>query len=169
LFAVQGGLNRAPREQVDAIARPQDLTNGADAAQVRRDLWRSSPAMRYRALREYRDRRADMAVLGGEDAFPNLSRAVEVAFSAEARAAMRPDADLIAPGPTTWGLSDEQGIWLVYAVGGGPVTLNRALGAPMRVTWTGGGSACLHAAETRLTPIRDGPWAAWLEPATTCP
>ncbi|QYF88194.1 DUF6298 domain-containing protein [Brevundimonas sp. PAMC22021] len=169
LFAVEGGLNRAPREQADAIAHPEDLTNGADAAQVRRDLWRSSPAMRYRAFREYRDRRADMAVLGGEDAFPDLSRAVDASFPAGARAAMRPDAELVAPGPTTWALADGRGVGLVYAVAGGPVTMERPLDAPTRVIWAGGGSACLSAAETELTPPTDGPWAAWLKPVAACP
>ena len=166
LFAVQGGIDQAPREQVDAIARPQDLADGADAAQVRRDLWTSTPAMRYRAYREYRDRRADLALLDGDDAYPDLSRAVEAAFPAAARAGMRPSDEVVA-GPSSWGGADAQGRLLVYATQG-PATLRR-LARPMTVRWASGqGVACLPAGATRLESTTETPWAAWLEPTTAC-
>ena len=167
LFAVEGGLDKAPREQVDAIARPQDLANGADPAQVRRELWTSTSAMRYRARREYRDRRADLALLDGDDAYPDLSRAVETAFPATARAGIRPS-DLIAAGPSSWGGADPEGRLLVYAIDG-PVTFARPLAQPMTVRWADGqGVACLPAAATQLDSRSTTPWAAWLEPTTAC-
>lgn len=172
LFAVEGGLNKAPRQQVDAIARPQDLPPGADAAQVRRDLWKSTPAMRYRALREYRDRRADLAIVGEEDAFPDLSRAVAAIVSADARAALRP-ADPLASGPSAWSVGDGRGRHLVYDVAGGALILAHPLPTAARVTWALEASPavveCLALGEARLDPPAAGPWAAWIEPVAACP
>jgi hypothetical protein len=165
LFAVLGGVDKAPREQVDAIARPQDLANGADAGQVRRDLWKSTPAQRYRAYREYRDRRPDLALLDGDDAYPDLSRAVEATLPS--RAAMRPSGAVMA-GPTSWGSGDGEGRLLVYATEGA-AAFARPLERPMRVRWAGGeGTACLPAGTTRLSAATARPWAAWLEPTADC-
>lgn len=164
LFAVQGGLNKAPREQVDAIARPADLAEGADAAQVRRVLWASTPAMRYRAFREYRDRDPDLVVLGGEDAFPDLSRAVARAVPAEARAQLRPD-DRIAATTSSWGLSDNEGAVLIYSIEGQPVNLAGPSGRGLWIGETevveaaiGGGRATPPAA------LSGRPWALWVRP-----
>ena len=69
LFAVKGGLNRAPRQQYADILTPADLAAaGGDpasaAAQQRaRTLWESTPALRERAVREYRERYPGLVVI----------------------------------------------------------------------------------------------------------
>lgn len=168
LFAVEGGLNKAPREQVDAIAGPHDLVEGADPAEVRRTLWKSTPAMRYRAYREYRDRDAEMVVLGGEDAFPELSRSVEALVPAEARAALRPDETLVAAEPSAWAVSGGEAA-LVYSVEGQGVLVRPSSGTRV-VRWIAAGATApvegrLGAGATRLDPpaeIAGRPWAAWI-------
>ncbi|WP_313103623.1 DUF6298 domain-containing protein [Brevundimonas sp.] len=171
LFAVQGGLDKAPREQVDAIARPQDLADGADAGEVRRVLWRSTPAMRYRAYREYRDRRADLVVLNDDDAFPGLSRAVEATVGAEARASLRPDAALMTPTGGTWASSASDGAMLIYSLDGAAVALARPVEAGRALTWIGEGGvvdAPTPADASRLTPppaLAGRPLALWIAPA----
>lgn len=170
LFAIQGGLNRAPREQVDAIARPQDVPPGADAGEVRRTLWRSTPAMRYRAYREYRDRDADLVVLNADDAFPGLSFAVETTFPAEARAGLRADRPAVAPTGDAWGTTDANGAVLVYSVAGAAVDLLEPATEERTVQWTASSNrapitSMLPAGETRLAPppeIAGAPWAAWV-------
>lgn len=170
LFAIQGGLNKAPREQVDAIARPQDLSAGADAGEVRRTLWRSTPAMRYRAYREYRDRDADLVVLNADDAFPELSFAVETAFPADARAGLRADRPAIAPTADAWGSRHTDGTVLVYSVAGAAVELLEAATQERSVQWAASSNRApittiLPAGQTRLVPppeIAGLPWAAWV-------
>jgi hypothetical protein len=170
LFAIQGGLNKAPREQVDAIARSQDLPPGADAGEVRRTLWRSTPAMRYRAYREYRDRDADLVVLNADDAFPGLSFAVETSFLAEARAGLRVDRPAVPPTGDAWGSSDADGAVLVYSVAGAAVDLLEAATEERTVQWTANSNRApittvLLPGEGRLVPppeIAGLPWAAWV-------
>lgn len=170
LFAIQGGLNKAPREQVDAIARPQDLPPGADAGEVRRTLWRSTPAMRYRAYREYRDRDAGLVVLNADDAFPGLSFAVETTFPAEARAGLRADRPAVTPTGDAWGTSDADGAALVYSVAGVAIDLLEPATEERSVQWTASSNrapitAILPAGQTRLAPppeLAGAPWAAWV-------
>ena len=170
LFAVRGGLDKAPREQVDAIARPQDLATGVDAGEVRRTLWRSTPAMRYRAYREYRDRHVDLVVLDADDAFPGLSRAVEAAVGAEARASLRPDADLMSPTSAAWASVAPDGAILIYSLDGAAVDLTRPI-AGRTLKWIAeGGVAVARASEdsTRLAPpaaLAGRPTALWIAPA----
>jgi len=169
LFAVRGGLDKAPREQVDAIARPQDLADGADAGEVRRALWRSTPAMRYRAYREYRDHRADLVVLNEDDAFSGLSRAVEAAVGAEARRSLRPDASLMTPSGAAWALSAPDGAMLIYSLDGGAAALNRPV-AGRAVRWIAEGmvvEAVAQAEEAQLAPppaLVGRPLALWIAP-----
>lgn len=169
LFAVRGGLDKAPREQVDAIARPQDLADGADADEVRRALWRSTPAMRYRAYREYRDRRADLVVLNEDDAFSGLSRAVEAAVGAEARRSLRPDASLMTPSGAAWASSAPDGAMLIYSLDGGAAALNRPV-AGRAVRWIAEGmvvEAVAQAEEAQLAPppaLVGRPLALWIAP-----
>ncbi|MGH7026404.1 DUF6298 domain-containing protein [Brevundimonas sp.] len=171
LFAVRGGLDKAPREQVDAIARPQDLPEGADAGEVRRALWRSIPAMRYRAYREYRDRRADLVVLDADDAFPDLSRAVEAAVEASARASLRSDLDLMAPTRAAWATAGPDGAALIYSIDGAPIELARPLVGARGVTWIAEGSLVEDQSsegQTQLTPptaLAGRPLALWIAPA----
>lgn len=170
LFAVRGGLDKAPREQVDAIARPLDLATGADPAEVRRTLWRSTPAMRYRAYREYRDRRVDLVVLDADNAFPGLSRAVEAAVGAEARASLRPDADLMSPTGAAWASAAPNGAILIYSLDGAAVDLTRSL-AGRTLRWIAEGTVVEVVASensTHLTPppaLAGQPTALWIAPA----
>lgn len=170
LFAVRGGLDKAPREQVDAIARPQDLEAGADAGEVRRTLWRSTPAMRYRAYREYRDRRADLVVLDAEDDFPGLSRAVEAAVGAEARASLRPDANLMSPTSAAWASAAPDGAILIYSLDGTAVDLTRPV-IGRTLTWIAEGAVAVAMASedsTHLPPpaaLAGRPTALWIAPA----
>ncbi len=171
LFAVQGGLNKAPREQVDAIARPQDLADGADAGEVRRTLWRSTPAMRYRAYREYRDRRADLVVLNDDDVFPGLSRAVEATVGAEARASLRLDAALVTPTGAAWASSAPDGTVLIYSLDGAAIQLARSVAAGQVLRWIADGAvveAVSAEGEARLAPppaLAGRPLALWIAPA----
>ncbi|ADL02246.1 DUF6298 domain-containing protein [Brevundimonas subvibrioides] len=177
LFAVQGGLNKAPREQVDAIATDADLAGAADPGAVRRTLWASTPAMRYRAYREYRDRRPDLAIIGVEDPFPDLSRQLEATLSAEARTAFRPDVTLVRPTPRAWATRAPDGSGLVFSIDGGSVTLDRALPGQTVARWIGPGPDAvvetrLGAGETQLSPpsgFATGPWAVHLTPAAGTP
>lgn len=170
LFAVRGGLAKAPREQVDAIARPLDLATGADASEVRRTLWLSTPAMRYRAYREYRDRRVDLVVLDTDDAFPGLSLAVEAAVGAQARASLRPDADLMSPTGAAWASAAPNGAMLIYSLDGAAVTLTRSL-AGRTLKWIAEGAVVEAVApedSTHLTPpaaLAGQPIALWIAPA----
>jgi hypothetical protein len=171
LFAVQGGLNKAPREQVDAIARPQDLADGADAGEVRRVLWRSTPAMRYRAYREYRDRRADLVVLNDDDVFPGLSRAVEATVGVEARASLRLDAALMAPTGAAWASSAPDGRVLIYSLDGAAIQLARSVAAGQALRWIADGAvvdAVASEGPGSLAPpaaLAGRPLALWIAPA----
>ena len=171
LFAVRGGLDKAPREQVDAIARPQDLEAGADAGEVRRTLWRSTPAMRYRAYREYRDRRTDLVVLNEDDVWPGLSRAVEAAVRAEARVSMRSDVNLMTPTGAAWASASPDGAVLIYSTDGAAVNLARPVAAGRALMWIAEGTvveAFASEAEVGLTPpaaLVGRPLALWIAPA----
>lgn len=148
LFAVQGGINKAPREQVDAIATPAESANGADPAAVRRALWQSTPAMRYRAWREYRDRDSDLAIIGVEDLFPELSRAIETALPVDFRRSLRVDTQVLRPNANAWALSNPDGDLVVYSMDGGDIVLDRPLPLAMSVRWIGDGASA---------PARDAP------------
>lgn len=171
LFAVRGGLDKAPREQVDAIARPRDLAEGVDSGEVRRALWRSTPAMRYRAYREYRDRRADLVVLNEDDAWPGLSRAVEAAVRAEVRASLRPDAGLMTPTGAAWASSAPDGTILIYSMDGAGTELARPVAAGKALRWIAEGAvveAIASDGATRLTPpaaMAGRPLALWIASA----
>ncbi|WP_292036449.1 MULTISPECIES: DUF6298 domain-containing protein [unclassified Brevundimonas] len=171
LFAVRGGLDKAPREQVDAIARPQDLTGGIDAGEARRALWRSTPAMRYRAYREYRDRRSDLVVLDADDAFSELSRAIEAAAPAAARASLRPSVDLLAPSSTAWASEGGNDAALIYNLDGAAMELVRPLAAGRAMRWIAEGVVVDRVAlgdATHLAPppeLAGRPLALWIAPA----
>lgn len=171
LFAVEGGVNKAPREQVDAVARPQDLANGADPAAVRRDLWRGAPATRYRAYREYHDRRPDLAFLNADDAYPALSRAVDDWLATTRHADLRPDPTAVQLTGSGWAMLDSLGNQLVYSLSGEAMTI-RPLSTPALATWLTGGetvTSCLPPKTTSLSPpIRAEAWVVWLQPDAQC-
>ena len=173
LFAVVGGINKAPREQVDAMARPEDLVGvaEADVGAVRQALWRSTPEMRYRLYREYRDRRSGLVVVGAEDVWPGLSRAVEQAVPAAVRAAMRSGAGPVVETAKAWSLGTAGGASLIYSLDGGAVTLARPLAGPATAVWIGEDGAplavALAAGITTLIPptaMAGRPAAVWIRP-----
>ena len=177
LFAVEGGLDKAPREQVDAIATAADLAGAADPGATRRALWQSTPAMRYRAWREYRDRASGLAIIGAEDGFPDLSRQIEAALPAEYRATLRSDSRFLQPTPTAWGLSAPDGSVMLFSMDGASLALDQVPSAPMTVQWispTGPVHAVtiLEAGESVLSAppsVAGEPWAVRLQPGHRSP
>lgn len=176
LFAVEGGLNKAPREQVDAIATAADLEGAIDPAAVRRALWQSTTAMRYRAYREYRDRDPELAIIGVEDGFPELSRLIETTLPAADRAHLRPDIDLVRPTASGWASSWPDGSALVFSMDGAAIDLAQPIFVATTARWISeAGTAAettLTAGETRLTAptaLADRPWVVALRAADRTP
>lgn len=177
LFAIEGGLNKAPREQVDAIATANDLRGASDPGAVRRALWRSTPAMQYRAWREYRDRAPDVAIIGVEDGFPELSRKIEAAWPAAYRATLRPNSALLRPTASAWALSAPDGSTLVFSMDGEPVALDGAVSGTMTLQWIGHAGTVEvvttpAAGEPRLSAppeFAGRPWVVRLQPGNNTP
>lgn len=169
LFAVEGGLNKAPREQVDAIATAEDLAGAPDPAVVRRALWQSTPAMRYRAYREYRDRNPELAIIGADDLYRDLSHSLETALPAADRRSLRLNTEALRPTPSAWAVSDADGLTVVYSVEGAEVTLDQALTRQTEAVWLGetgpSVAADIEAGTTALRPpsgVPGRPWAVIL-------
>jgi hypothetical protein len=160
LFAVQGGINKAPREQVDGIASPAELASAADPAAVRRALWQSTPAMRYRAWREYRDRDPELAIIGVEDLFPDLSRAIETALPADLRRSLRADPEILQPNTNAWALSNPEGDLVIYSMEGGDIVLDQPLERAMTLRWIGGDAAPAMTIPARATVLPAPPGSA---------
>lgn len=171
LFTIRGGLNRAPRQQIDDIFLPGEApADAAERARARDALWASTPAMRYRALREYRDRYPDLVVLLADDAFPSLTASVEALIPRATRTAMRPATLVAAPRETAWASAAPDGALLIYSMEGASVRLDR--GRAYRARWVGAGSSAITETtiargQTTLTPppaLAGAPWAVWLTP-----
>lgn len=175
LFAIVGGIDRAPREQREAFAASASV-NG-DAASPRTALWDTTPAMRYRAWREYADKAPELVFLFPEDLFPDLTRAVEARLPADVRRAslMTDEARTEdgEPSKTAWALVTPSGGRLVYSIDGAPVHLS-VIGR-WSVQWIGSKSD--QVLQTRSTGAKLEPptqllgqaWAAWLTPDTIRP
>jgi hypothetical protein len=190
LFAIKGGLNRAPREQrpdiatreelealertIDAAALAQgDFRNGPEFQRLFDRLWAGSREMKYRAWREYRDRHPDLVVLTEADEYPELTRAVEARVPAAARAGLAPSDLVRSPRETSWCVARRGEAYLVYATGGAAVVLDLARErGTFDVSWidsaTGGvqaGEPLAAGATVTLTPppgLAGRPTAAWL-------
>ncbi len=157
LFAIEGGLNKAPREQI--MAQPNSRPGGAE--------------QRYRAWREYRDAFPGLAIPRKNDDFAALSAAVEKAIPAAARAQTRPAAVVRGPA-TSWAMAAPGKSYLVYSMAGENVELDlvRERGN-FRLEWLDTSTGQLVAAKE---PVRGGaavalapaateakrPWVAWL-------
>jgi hypothetical protein len=172
LFAVVGGINKAPREQQDAFIPPP---NGNEALGVQRaPLWETTPAMKYRAWREYADKAPDLVFLFPQDLFPELTRAVEAAVPTSERygsvmvdEAMAEDR---APSTTAWVMESPKGNRLVYSTTGDVVRLKGEVQG--RVRWIGADGTIAEAAIDGgvLTPpaaMAGRPWAAWITPGVS--
>lgn len=168
LFAIQGGINKAPREQQDAFIPPP---NGNEALGVQRaPLWETTPAMKYRAWREYADRAPDIVLLFPQDLFPDLTRAVEAAVPAGVRKGSVMTNEAGSATPSSWAMATPSGGRLVYSLNGEAVVLAAPSASGWRVTWIGDEAArseVAGGAEVALDPppaLVGKPWAAWLEP-----
>jgi len=190
LFAARGALNRAPREQRPDIATPaelaalkqklgisaldqKDFLNGPEFQRLFDTLWASSKPMKYRAWREYRDRYPDLVTLWTGDEYPGLTKAVELAVPAGARAAARA-ADLVrTPRDTAWCIASPGTTYLVYSIDGRAVDLDlSAAQGTYAVTWIDASTGAARKGPARVAAGRivtlvpptpgTGPWAAWL-------
>jgi hypothetical protein len=191
LFAIRGGLNRAPREQMGDIVTGDDLAalrarvtdpkyggaglaNSPEYQKLRQTLWESTRPMRYRAWREYRDRYPGLVILGEADEYPELSRAVERAIPAAVRAAARPSGLVLSHADTAWAMADPGRDYLVYTTAGRAVELDLSRdGHSYTVSWLDSANGRLQKSAGRvrgggavtLAPPRQGtgrPWVAWL-------
>src|SRR6185369_3295445 len=99
LYTIEGGINRAPREQgvnilpatqvAEMRARstyPGDIVNAPEFQRAAQAVRVGTPALRYRAMREYRDAYPELVLLRRNDEFPALTSAIERAIPREVRA-----------------------------------------------------------------------------------
>ena len=188
LFAIEGNIDQAPRQQIDAIVRPQDvaalraehpalpadleaLRPTPEYQAMRSDLWRTTEAMQYRAWREYRDRHPELVLLTEHDHFPQLTAVVEEALPDEIRAGLEPTAAVTVGGESAWASRKAAtGEWLVYSIAGEVPQLDPALiEGRFGVRWIGPAGAAVVTSWTSGTPLAppaavEAPWAAWLVP-----
>ncbi|MBE3071947.1 MAG: hypothetical protein IMZ67_03145, partial [Acidobacteria bacterium] len=192
LFAIRGGIDRAPREQRPDIATAEDLDRlkvqltaaGMDPTDVLGSpqyqklvdgLWASTKPMKYRSWREYRDRYPGLVILTGRDEYPALTEAIERTIPAEVRAAARP-ADLVRTHrDTSWSIVRPRQTVIVYLMAGDAVELDlTADDQTYTVRWLDSATGTMQTGAQRmrggrvvtLAPPRPGtgrPWVAWLE------
>jgi hypothetical protein len=161
LFTIEGGINKAPREQLQA----QPPTNRPGGAE-----------QRYRAMREYRDAFPDLVQPRRTDDFPALSAAIEKAIPAAARAQLRPAALVSGQPATSWAMAARGKGYLVYTMAGEPVNLDLS-GDPTayQLRWLDASTGELQPAAAPVTggskvplapPVAASkrPWVAWLTP-----
>lgn len=188
LYTIEGGINRAPREQSVRIlpeaevaalrARstyPGDIVNSPEFLRAAQAVRAGSSVLRYRALREYRDAFPELVILRrGADEFAALSAAVEKNIPAALRAKTRP-APLVRNLPqSAWCMAAPGEAMLVYTMSGEAVQLDlsRETGS-FSLAWldSAGGSLLAQpqpvaggAIVTLVPPSADArrPWVAWL-------
>jgi hypothetical protein len=192
LYAALGGINKAVREQSPDVLTDRDMKalrdrmtdpryrgnviSSPEGQRMLAEIRDGSPAMRYRAWREYRDQYPELVLLGQSDGFPELSAAVERSVPAEVRGQMRP-ADLVRdPRPSSWVVAAVGRGYIVYSIAGGPVELDLSGDrGTFQVRWINslpgaieGPAQLLYGEElTTLSPpaaCLGHPWAAWLAP-----
>jgi hypothetical protein len=162
LFAIEGGLNLAPREQ---LQRAQLLPGQPRPG---------GPEQRYRALREYRDAFPDLVIIRKNDDFPGLTAAIEKNIPAAARAQTRA-AGLTRSQPAhSWCMAAPGRAYLVYTMAGEPVDLDLAGDqGDFALAWIDSFTGELRSAAEPvaagklaiLAPPTAGtkrPWVAWL-------
>lgn len=146
LFAIEGGLNLAPREQItrETAARGGGRggpPTGRGAVAPGRGApgavaGRGGPGgrgggggpggaiLRYRALREYRDAYPDLLIPRRADDFAELSAAIEKAIPRADRALTRPVSTVSGQPATSWAMGAPGKHYLVYTMAGEPVQLD---------------------------------------------
>lgn len=162
LFAIVGGINLAPREQLQRA--------GSQFGQQRP----SGPEQRYRALREYRDAFPELVILRKNDEFAPLTAAIEKNIPAAARAKTRAAALVRSPRATSWAMAAPGSAYLVYDLGGEPIELDLAADSgAFKLAWLDAASGDLRPASESVTagkvvtltpPASDSkrPLVAWL-------
>ncbi|HEX9781443.1 MAG TPA: DUF6298 domain-containing protein [Opitutaceae bacterium] len=187
LFAIEGGINQAPREQNVNILPPDDvaalqaqvnysgnIVNTPEFQRLAQTIRAGTPALRYRATREYRDAFPDLVILQQKDDFPELTSAIEKAIPREDRSKTRP-APLVRNQPTTaWCMAAPGAAYLVYSMAGKAVELDLTHeSGRFTLAWLDSGCANLRPAadpvtagrSVSLVPPEAGtgrPWVAWL-------
>jgi len=189
LFAIEGGLNRAPREQVSGIMTEEQLealrarvtdpayrgagvVNSPEYQELSRIMWASSKPMRYRAWREYRDRYPDLVVLRDGDEYPDLTKAIEESIPRAVRSQTRPAPLVRDHADTSWCMADPGKTYVVYSMAGDAVQLDLSedRGA-YSVAWRDSASGALVRTDLRVTggaiatltpPAPGRAWVAWL-------
>ena len=137
LFTIAGGINEAPREQsvhiltpavvADLRARvnyPGNIVNAPEFQRLAQVTRASTPALRYRAVREYRDAFPSLVILRRGDEFPAFTDAIERKIPRDARARMRPAALVRNEPATSWSMAAPGEAYLVYSMAGAPVELD---------------------------------------------
>ncbi len=190
LFASRGAIDLAPRQQRPDIATPgelaaltqklgirpldqKDFLNGPEFQRLFDRLWASSPAMKYRAWREYRDRFPHLVTLWTDDVYPALTAAVERHVPATTRAGLRPTDLVRGPRESAWCVARPNDAYLIYSVDGRSVDLDLSgVQGTYAVAWIDAtaGSATrgtMAVASGRLVSVAppagvSGPWAAWM-------
>jgi hypothetical protein len=130
VYAPEGGLNLAPRQHA-RVLRPR----GSSFEQV------------LRAVREYRERFPEKAVMYSADGHDRFGWAVLMGGGSLANVPVRMDAELRAalarmhpielPGDPEgrWALADDAGNYLVFGTAGGPVELELSAGGTYAARW----------------------------------
>ncbi len=191
LYTITGGLNKAPREQSVGIVTEADLQKLRDAntnptwagtnivsspefQRLTNTIRTGTPALRYRAWREYRDAYPSLVIVRKTDEFPTLTAAIEKNIPAADRALTRP-APLVRNQPTTaWCMAKSGRAYLVYSMAGEAVDLDLSGDTgSFTLAWLDSADGKLQAATQPVTagstvtlaPPAAGtkqPWVAWL-------
>ena len=188
LYAAVGGINKAPREQSPGIVTNAQLaelrariTNpthfGANIVsspefrELAAEIRRSTPAMRYRAYREYRDAFPSLVLLHAPDDFPALSAAIDRHIPSSLRSQTRP-VPLVRNHPeSAWCLAAPGRAYLVYTMSGATVELDLSSDSgAFNLHWLDSATGELTAAPsiaagkitTLASPASDRPFVAWL-------
>jgi hypothetical protein len=188
LFAIEGGINKAPREQLQAQPQAGRAGRGGPggAASGARGAARGGPRggagaggaagaeLRYRAYREYRDAFPELILLNRNDDFPELSAAIDKAIPAAARAQLRPAPIVKSHPESTWAMAAPGKAYLVYSMAGDPIDLDLSNDpATFTLSWLDSTNGELRPASSPITagqpqtltpPPSDTkhPWIAWL-------
>lgn len=152
LFTIEGGLNLAPREQLQRAQQSPNQPRPGGAAQ------------RYRALREYRDAFPDLVLIRKNDDFPALSAAIDQSIPAAARAKMRPAALVRTHPESTWAMAAPGSAYLVYSLAGEAIDLDLSGDAgTFSLAWL---DALTGRLQPAATPVPAGKLATLTPPAT---
>jgi hypothetical protein len=142
LYTITGGINQAPREQSVGIIPEADLQKLRDAntnptwagtnivsspefQRLTQTIRASTPAMRYRALREYRDSHPGLVIIRQNDDFPALTALLAKCLPV-GLPGTRPAPLVRNHADTAWCMAAPDRVYLVYTMAGEAVELDLA-------------------------------------------